>query len=337
MLALVPENCSQVKPRASKCLVCRLRRQLLGISNDAVGFRRRGFQGGSTEICRRLEAIGQSFLRGYHFALESISTGELESRLEAVEGELRGFAYEGAAMGLGLLERITPWRTHRIEHFLEGRARAHAYMVHVGIGWVWARAPFGFRRWQRRLDPLLGWLAFDGWGFHEGFFHWPKYVSGQPAPKKLLGYERRVFDQGLGRSFWFVNGGNVELIARTLSKFSASRQSDLWSGLGLGATYAGFVGEDSLQQLREISGPFQPQLAQGVAFAAKARQFAGNSTDYVNFAARVLSGATAEEAARVTDLALDGLAPGAGLPAYEIWRRRIQNHFVPNPQLQAIE
>ena len=83
-------------------------------------------------------------------------------------------------------------------------------MVHVGVGWVWARVPFGFRRRQRRLDPLLGWLAFDGWGFHEGFFHWPKYIAGQPAPKKLKGYERRVFDQGLGRSFWFVNGGNIE-------------------------------------------------------------------------------------------------------------------------------
>src|SRR4029077_8523044 len=100
--------------------------------------------------------------------------------------------------------------------------------MHGGMGGVWGRAPFGFRRWQRKLDPLLGWLAFDGWGFHEGFFRWPKYIAGQPAALRLLGYERWRFDQGLGRSFWFVNGGNTELIAKTISHFSAGRQPDLW-------------------------------------------------------------------------------------------------------------
>ena len=78
---------------------------------------------------------------------------------------------------------------------------------------MWARLPINPRRARQRLDPVLGWLGCDGYGFHEGFFHWPKYISGQRPPKKLTGYETRVFDQGLGRSWWFVNGGNAELIA----------------------------------------------------------------------------------------------------------------------------
>jgi enediyne biosynthesis protein E3 len=312
-----------------------IRRRIIGLPAEAADFQQRGFQGASACLQRRLEQAGRTFLAGYHHALESPLPEELAAKLAAVDLELRGFAFEGAAMGLALLDLLTPWRRDRLRKFLRDAADAHAYMVHVGVGWVWARVPFGFRRRQKKLDPLLGWLAFDGWGFHEGFFHWPKYVAGQPAPKKLSGYERRVFDQGLGRSFWFVHGGNVELIARAISNFSSDRQSDLWSGLGLAATYAGIVSEEVLQKIRERSGPFHPQLAQGAAFAAKARQRAGNSTDYVQRAAKVLCDATADDAARVTDAALENLPADAAVPAYEIWRRRIQDHFARKPQTRA--
>lgn len=311
-----------------------IRRRVFGLRANAVDFEQRGFRGASAAVQNRLELVGGTFLAGYHLALECDSIPELDSKLEGVELELRGFAFEGAAMGLALLDWLTPWRRDRLRTFLRGAGDAHAYMLHVGIGWVWARAPLDFRRWQGRLDPLLGWLAFDGWGFHEGFFHWPKYAAGQPAPKKLSGYERRVFDQGLGRSFWFVNGGNGELIAPMISNFPASRQPDLWSGIGLAATYAGVVSETSLVGLRETAGAFQPQLAQGAAFAAKARQRAGNATDYTRLATRTLCGLSAEAAARITDTALENLPTDTDVPAYEIWRRRIQTRFMPNHQLQ---
>jgi hypothetical protein len=278
--------------------------------------------------------VGAVFLAGYHAALEHDDNETLARELKAMESEWRGFAFEGAAMGLALLDRLTPWRRTRIKNFLHEAGDAHAYMVHVGIGWVWARMPFGFRRAQKKLDPLLGWLAFDGWGFHEGFFHWPKYIAGQPPPKKLKGYERRVFDQGLGRSFWFVNGGNIGLIAQTIANFSADRQADLWSGIGLAATYAGIVSEASLGELREMAGERQPQLAQGAAFAAKARQRAGNLTDYTSVATRILCGLSAENAARITDAALENLPADSDVPAYETWRRRIQKHFTESRKLQ---
>ena len=311
------------------------RRRVFGLSTKAVDFQQRGFRGASPFLRQRLEQVAGAFLAGYHLALSSGSPAELEAPLAAVDWERRGFAFEGAAMGLALLDLFTPWRRDRVRTFLRGAGDAHAYMIHVGVGWVWARAPFGFRCAQKKLDPLLGWLAFDGWGFHEGFFHWPKYIDGQPAPRKLSGYERRVFDQGLGRSFWFVNGGNAELIAQVISDFSADRQADLWSGIGLAATYAGIISEDSLQQLRAFSGQYHPQLAQGAAFAAKARQRAGNLTDYNGLATKMLCGLSAEDAAQVTDAALENLPADADVPAYEIWRRRIQNHFAPKPQTQT--
>ena len=314
-----------------------IRRRFFTLTSEQTSFGRRGFRGGNGCIRQRLENVGGAFVAGYNLAVEHGAPEVVGADLSAMEPGLRGFAFEGAAMGLALLDVLTPWRRDRISTFLRGAGDAHAYMVHVGIGWVWARMPFGFRRRQKKLDPLLGWLAFDGWGFHEGFFHWPKYIAGHPSPGKLSGYERRVFDQGLGRSFWFANGGDTELIAQTISKYSAERQPDLWSGVGLAATYAGIVSDASLCELREMAGSFRPQLAQGAAFAAKARERAGNLTDYNDLATGVLCGMSALEAARLCDKTLENLPANADVPAYEIWRRRIQNHFAPKPQLQAFK
>jgi hypothetical protein len=315
-----------------KTFLAVFRRRLFGLQAVETDYARRGFRGATAEIRARLEQIGASFLGGHHAALEHETPADLAATLNSVAPDLRGFAFEGAAMGLALLDFTTPWRCTRLAGFLRGAGHAHAYMTVVGAGWAWARLPVNVGRAGQRLDPLLGWLALDGWGFHEGFFRWPKYIDGQPPP--LKGFERRVFDQGFGRSLWFVNGGDIELIARTISVFSCDRQSDLWSGIGLAATYAGIVSEVSLRQLREKSASFQPHVAQGAAFASKARQRAGNLTDYTNLAATILCGLSANQAARLTDDALENLPADSETPAYEIWRRRIQNHFTQLQQLQ---
>src|SRR5262249_4301914 len=151
---------------------------------------------------------------------------------------------------------FTPWRSRRVSDFLRGAGERHRYMVHVGVGWVWARLKFGARGARRSLDPLLQWLAFDGWGFHEGFFRWPGYVGGGLPPARLSGYEVRAFDQGLGRSWWFVNGGDPDRIAQTIAAFTPERQADMWSGIGLAATYGGIVRERVLDDLCAKAGPF---------------------------------------------------------------------------------
>jgi hypothetical protein len=292
-----------------------------------------------------LETVGSRFVAGYNLALEYGTPEVVGENLGAIEPELRGFAFEGAAMGLALLDCVTPWRSNRVAVFLRGAGNDHIYMVHVGVGWLWARMPASMRPGEAHLDPLLRWLAFDGWGFHEGFFRWPEYIAGQPHPKKLKGYETRAFDQGLGRSFWFVNGADVDLIARVISDFGIERQPDLWSGIGLAAAYAGIVDEACLSRLRKKAGAFWPHVAQGAAFAAKARHRAGNVTEYTELAARTLCDLSAEEAAHLTDLTVKNLAPAVPQaacdqrahekPLYEIWRRRLQNHFHDSRQLQA--
>jgi hypothetical protein len=303
------------------------RRVLFGLSAAATSCRSRGFRCQTKNQEVRFNAVGSAFVSGYHAALEEGLSAALAKKLNALELERRGFAFEGAAMALTLLDCLTPWRCDRFRRFFNGAAEPHMYMAHVGVGWVWARWPFGFRRMQRQLDPLLQWLAFDGWGFHEGFFHWRQYSSGRVPPRRLTGYEERAFYQGLGRSWWFVDGGDPELIANSLEMFAPERRADMWSGIGLAATYAGMLDVQGLRLLANMAGPYRPYICQGATFAAKARQRAGNSTPYTDLATRTLSGISAGEAALLCDSTLENLPLNLPEPAYEIWRRRIQDYF----------
>ncbi len=291
--------------------VRRLRRKLLGISVAETSFARRGFRGGEAAVRDRLERIGRTFLQGYHAALEEGRPEALGYHLDGVDAEFRGFAFEGAAMALALLDHMMPQRGNRVAGFLGGPGADHLYMVHVGVGWALARLPWlrgDPRRCLARLDPLLRWLALDGYGFHEGYFSWRRFVEREAVPVHLSGYAPRAFDQGLGRSLWFVDGSDAGRIAATVAAFAPERRADLWSGVGLACAYAGGADRSAIETLREAAGPHRPHLAQGAAFAAKARQRACNPQDHTDCACGVLCGMSADEAAVVTD-------GGAGGPA----------------------
>ena len=307
-------------------LIARLRRQVLGISPEEATFGKRGFRGGDEKARARLERIGATFLEGYHTALEA-DDASLGSQLNTIEAEWRGFAFEGAAMGLALIDFMSPWKTNRLHSFLRGPGAAHVYMIHVGAGWALARLPVRPERFIKRLDSLLRWLAIDGYGFHEGYFGGPGYFAAQGKSTRLAGYAARVFDRGLGRSLWFVEGTEVPAIAATVASFPESRQADLWSGIGLACAYAGGQDRPNIEALRGRAGRFQPNLAQGAAFAAKARQRAANLVSHTDLACQVICGVSAEAAAKVTDITLQALETENLGPDYRIWQQRIQESF----------
>jgi enediyne biosynthesis protein E3 len=310
-----------------------VRRRLLTPDLAETSFARRGFHARSPQAQRTLEHIGTQFLTGFGHAMVSRDAAEVARLLDDVERPYQGFAYEGASMALAITDAMTPWRRHRVRAFLAGPAAPHVYMVHVGIGWAMARLPRRLWRGVVPADPLLRWLAVDGYGFHQAYFATREYVTRQrpleiavPWPDPS-GYARRAADQGVGRALWFVCGADVEHLATTVGAFAQDRRGDLWSGAGLAATYAGGVDATEIEKLRKLAAGYRRELAQGSAFAAKARLFADLVVPHTEEAVAVLCEMPVEQACRVTDTALADLPADGTAPAFEVWRDRIRGSF----------
>lgn len=312
-----------------------LRNRLLTPDPAEATFAKRGFHERDPLTRGHLEQAGGNFLAGFGHAMLGRDLDDAVRLLGTVERPYRGFAYEGAAMAFAITDAITPWPAARLRRFIEGPADPHVYMANVGAGWAMARLPRPLWRRISLPDPLLRWLAADGYGFHQAYFATARHVTRREAPRLRLPwpdetrYASRGADQGIGRALWFVCGGDVERLAATIGGFGPGRRADLWAGAGLAATYAGGVERTDLETLRKLAAGFRPELAQGAAFAAGARQRAGLVVPHTETATEVFCGSSVEEATAVTQDALHGLPPDGPMPAYEVWRRRIQAVYRP--------
>ena len=318
-----------------------LRRRVLTPNVAETKLGTRGFHVKDQASQELLETVGASFLAGYGHAVEATSPSAAEERLEEIAVRFRGFAYEGAAMGFTVLDALPVGGSRRLAGFLAGRGSAHIYMVYVGIGWAMARLPKF--RWSRLQapDPLLRWLVLDGYGFHQAYFHTEEYVHRQHQDARLRwpaddphGYAGHAIDQGIGRAMWFVAGTDAGLTGDLIERFPEERRSDLYAGAGLAATYAGGADAEELRAFADRAGPHRAMVAQGSAFAAKARIRAGLLVPHVELATEVLCGLPAELAAKVCDDVRPDAADGRSYPAYELWRRRIAGELVAAGGLQ---
>ena len=308
-------------PSVARRVWSRVLGRIAGLSDNETKVSTRGFSVDRPEVVERLEAIGRHFAWGYNHALRSCDLGVLARELATRSSDDAGFVYEGAAMGLVIADWMTPGR-RMFEAYVNGPARPHEYMAWVGLGWALARLPVSPISALSRYRNLNKWLALDGYGFHEGYFNWRRSVVGHRRPRRLTADAARVFDQGLGRSLWFVRGANPGSVAAAIAAFDAARHGDLWAGVGLAASYAGGAAPTALRTLLDRAGPHAAALAQGVVFAAQARRLAGNPVAHTELACAELLGLSLIAAA---DIALQTLPTGDdSLPAYQHWRLAIQ-------------
>ena len=308
---------------SSSTLGAAVRSFVFGISSEEVRFTRRGFPGDGPGIRERLERAGTAFVDGYNAAMrERSDLAALMATLDGQDLDLRGFAYEGASMALTLVDilgRGNRWRE------LLALAPQHLYLMLVGAGWAMARLRLrALPKLARDLDDASWPQLYDGYGFHQGFYHTEKHVRRRVLPP-LRGYALHAFDQGLGRSLWFVEGASPARIATTIATFEPARRDDLWSGAGLACGYAGGLHADRVGELDALAGAHHAALAQGVVFAAAARDRAGNADDATALACRVVCALDPPAAHR---LGIDALANAdAGPLQYESWRRNIAASF----------
>lgn len=297
-----------------------LLKPIFGVSEQLTSFEE------DYQAAQRLKTVVRTVTKGCQITLQSSNFEILVNRLNAVDSELRGYAYEGAGIGLAALDSFLPWK-NRTRAFLDGPGSAFIYAVPLGAGMGLARLRRKPEKFLARLDPVLGWLILDGYGFHEGFFSSKRALKKQEVPGHLSPYARRVFDHGLGRSIWFTSSTNAERVAAMIDAFPEVRRADLWSGVGLACGYTGGANESALRTLESLVGNYRYHLAMGVAIAANARHTVGNPSHYVELACEILCGVSSDTASRMVDVARANLPADGEVPAYEVWRQRLVDQF----------
>jgi enediyne biosynthesis protein E2 len=319
-----------------------VRKRLIAPPMDVTSFAVRGFRL-DTPARAKLEESARQFTIGFEFAIEQKGNDAIADRLEMLEAEYRGFAYEGAVMALTLRDVMSPVPGNKhVETFagVGGLGEHQIFMGYIGIGFALARLPKFL--WRRALPdqsklpehPALNWMILDGYAFHESFFHTDKWVHQQyvspRVPWRWKGSHEwilKAMDHGVGRSMWFVNSGDVESLNDMINGFAPPRRADLWSGAALAATYAGGVPEDSLNEFVKKSWEYRAEVAQGSVLALKQRVMSNLVTAHTEMASQIFCNMPPEEAAELTDWAAIDLHDTSSVPAYEIFRQRIQSKF----------
>jgi hypothetical protein len=314
-----------------------LRRRILTPPLTAVTFAERGFPVTPTDATRKLESIPQSVICGFEWAMEARGLWEIERRLSLVDQEMRGFAYEGATMGFTVRDAMRGGKGTRTQELLLGPGHEHIFLAYIGIGFAMARLPrVLWRNILPDLDaspyhPTMSWLAVDGYGFDRAYFKTRKWVDQQYvcAPYPWQGrpdYFPRAIDQGIGRALWFIHGASTPGVVDAVGKFAEHRRADLWSGVGLAATFAGGSTERGLAALRRGAREYYADLALGMAFAVKARTYADFVPPHTELAAATLGGVSVAETVAIADEA-PMQEHGDDQPTYELWRQLIRDRF----------
>jgi enediyne biosynthesis protein E2 len=313
-----------------------VRRFLMSPQLVDVTFAKRGFPAVQSAATRRLEAIPQAVICGFEWGIDARDQWDVERRLDLVDPEVRGFCYEGATMAFTILDATG--RGHRTRDLLRGPGRPHIFLAYIGMGFAMARLPRPL--WKKAVPelhgdpyyPTMSWLAVDGYGFDRAYFDTRRWVGEQRVPKPYSwdgypGYFPRAVDQGIGRALWFICGGQAPDVAAAAGRFASRRHADLWSGIGLAATFAGGCDSEGLAALRRDAGEHGPELALGAVFAVKARAYAGFVPEHSRAACAALTGMSVDKAVAVADDTAFAPAPSESQPPYEEWRQRIRAHF----------
>ncbi|MDJ0697857.1 MAG: DUF1702 family protein [Mastigocoleus sp. MO_167.B18] len=312
-----------------------LRRFLLGISISTDGLETlwTDFAGIETESTKQLRSSSNAFFNGYNTALEVGLSHILISELQAFNDNLRGFAYEGAGMGLAMIDYTSFSKESKLQKFVDENPN-YKILAHIGAGLAIAALNRDIEKSLALMNPMQRSWVIDGYGFYNGIFKWKQSVQKQIVPKKVTGYARQAFDRGLGRSLWFYFAGNIDRIVGQLQKFPESRHADMWSGIGLASTYAGIVSKESLRNLKAAAGSYTSDLSLGSIQAANIRYLADNIVDYTNLACSIFCGMSAEDAAKLTFKVMEGLnineqeALLVDQPIYETYREGIRTQFI---------
>ncbi|MDE2811406.1 MAG: DUF1702 family protein [Gemmatimonadota bacterium] len=188
------------------------------------------------KIHQRLSDARAAFAQGFRQAL-SVAPTMLPRILQDEPCQRRGFALEGAAMALVLMDEFSAAPQRLLGALLSGRSAGEHTLGAIGVGWASAHLGRSADWLPPELHPRYRHAVADGYGFHQGFFHAHRFAGrGFPADKGELGIS---YDIGLGRALWFVHSGRAAPIVHSIGRMPSDRRAQLWRGVGTACAFTG--------------------------------------------------------------------------------------------------
>ena len=188
------------------------------------------------EVGERLNEARSTFVRGFQEALTT-PPAEVPSLFQALPFHKVGFALEGAAMAMVMLDELGGSKAENFGALLNGRTEAEQVLCAIGIGLASARLNKAYHWLPAELGPHFRPLVVDGYGFHQGFFN--RYRFGSKGLPSSAGELNAHYDIGLGRALWFSHYGRVEPIVQDIGKMPLDRKIHLWQGIGTACAFTG--------------------------------------------------------------------------------------------------
>jgi len=209
-------------------------------------------------------------------------------QLDNYDSEFRSIAYESASMCIALEEFKTGNQLDQWFIFLKKHDQ-HATQIHVGLGWALAQNEISPIEFLEKLEPDYRYRVCDGYGYYEGFFRRRKSILNQQQPEWNDTAAVGAYNQGLGRSLWYIHNGEINAAKYALEKFPIERHKDLWRGLGIAVAYVGGLTEEMAQQILNEAGERKIDLAEGANRALKSRAQSGCVSADTESVCRLLS------------------------------------------------
>lgn len=241
------------------------------------------------------------------------------------EPEFRSIAFEAASMRIAL-EDLSSHNTLSDWNTFSEKNDMHAAQIHVGLGWAFAQKEISPFSYLGQLKSVYCYRVFDGYGFYDGMFRKRKSVINRQKPEWDDDLAFSEYYQGLGRSLWYSNNGEIAAVKNLIEKFPEQDQADLWRGLGIAVAYVGGCYDDLLQIIFLQSGKFKNQLKLGAVLALVSRNNAGFISADTRQVCEKWTGRTTDEILQLNEIALHSDVSD-NISKYHLWRNKISIFF----------
>lgn len=161
--------------------------------------------------------------------------------------------------------------------FLNATKGIHDSQVYVGLGWALASINVDISHYTYNIKPLMRSRVIDGYGYYNALFKRRLAIRTANIPDEISSEQEPSFNQGIGRSLWYLAEGDLTKLKRYLNLIPKNRHPDLWRGIGIAYAYVG--GEDvSLEnKITSITNEYHTDFLSGIALTLYSREKSGLS------------------------------------------------------------